>query len=60
MLSIQKAVYVGNYSIHLIFNNGKESTVDLKKTIFKDKRSIFSQLRDENVYKKQKTQGVEI
>jgi len=46
MLSVQKAEYVGDYKIHLIFNNGKEGTADLKKTILNDSRPIFSKLKD--------------
>lgn len=51
MLSIKEAEYAGEYNIHLIFNNGKEGTVSLKKTIFEDKRPIFSKLKDKTNFK---------
>ena len=52
MLSINKANYSGNYNIYIIFNNGKEGTVNLEKTILEDERAIFSKLKIESNFKK--------
>jgi len=51
MSGILKAEYEGDYNIHLVFNNGKEGTANLKRTIFEDKRPIFSKLKDEINFK---------
>jgi len=48
MLSVSKAKYVGDYSLYLIFNNGKEGIANLKQTVFNDKRAIFSELKEES------------
>ncbi len=48
MLSINEAKYVDGYNIHLSFNNGKEGTANMEKTIFSDKRPIFSKLRKQS------------
>ena len=47
MLAVDEAKYVGGYNIHLIFNNGKEGTANLERTIFDDKRPIFLKLKEE-------------
>ena len=46
MLSIEQATYKGDYSIHLVFSNGKEGIANLEETVLGDKRSIFSRLQD--------------
>ncbi len=51
MLIIKKAEYIGDYTIRLIFNNGKKGKVDLEKIIFEDKRPIFSKLKNKNDFK---------
>ena len=51
MSRILKAEYTGGYNIHIIFNNGKEGTVNLERTIFEDKRPIFTKLKDETNFK---------
>ena len=51
MLSVNKARYLGDYNILLIFNNGKEGTANFERTIFEDKRTIFSKLKDESRFK---------
>lgn len=51
MMNINKAEYVGGYTIRLLFNNGMEGTVDLKDTVFNDKRAIFSMLKDKSNFK---------
>nr|VFK39289.1 MAG: Protein of unknown function (DUF2442) [Candidatus Kentron sp. TC]VFK43949.1 MAG: Protein of unknown function (DUF2442) [Candidatus Kentron sp. TC]VFK55316.1 MAG: Protein of unknown function (DUF2442) [Candidatus Kentron sp. TC] len=48
MLTIDKAEYIGDYTIHLRFNNGKEGAANLRNTIFDDKRPIFSDLKEES------------
>jgi len=52
MLSINKATYEGAYNIRLLFSNGKEGVANLKKTIFNDKRPIFSKLKKESNFSK--------
>jgi len=47
MLTVSTATYAGDYKIDLAFNNGKKGVVDLKETIFKDHRPIFSALQNE-------------
>ena len=51
MLGVDEAQYAGGYKIHLVFNNGKEGTANLERTIFDDKRPVFSTLRDESHFK---------
>ncbi len=46
MLCINEAKYAGGYNIQLIFNNGMEDTANLERTIFDDKRRVFSKLTD--------------
>lgn len=46
MLQINAAQYIGDYSIHVAFNNGKAGTANLEQAIFNDQRPIFSKLRD--------------
>ncbi len=48
MLSVNEAKYIDGYNLYLIFNNGKEGTVDLKQTIYEDRRPIFSDLKDKS------------
>ncbi len=47
MLCVNEAKYTGVYNIRLSFNNGKEGIANLEKTIFDDKRPIFSRLKNE-------------
>lgn len=47
MLFVNKAEYVSDYSIKLIFNNGMEGIANLEETICKDKRSIFLKLKEQ-------------
>ena len=51
MLAINEAKYAGNYSISLLFNNGRKGLANLKETIFNDKRPVFSELKDESNFK---------
>jgi len=52
MLCVKEATYEGDYNIRLKFNNGEEGIANLKKTIFNDKRKIFSQLKKESNFTK--------
>lgn len=52
MLEIERASYAGNYCLNIVFNNGKSASVDLKESIFHDKRTIFSKLRNQDNFKK--------
>ena len=56
MLSVDKATYAGEYNIHLLFNNGREGTANLKKTVLNDKRPIFSKLHNASEFKKFKVE----
>nr|VFJ73755.1 MAG: Protein of unknown function (DUF2442) [Candidatus Kentron sp. FW] len=48
MLAIDKAEYIDNHKIR--FNDGKESIVNLEKTIFEDRRPIFSDLKEKPTF----------
>jgi len=50
MLSINEAKYAGGYNIQLSFNNGKEGTANLEETIFNDKRTVFSKLKNQTYF----------
>jgi len=50
-ISITKAEYISDFSIMLNFNNGEQGSVNLKATIFNDKRKIFEALRDVDFFK---------
>ncbi len=51
LLKVIQASYVDNYKISLLFNNEYSAVVDLKDTIFSDKRKIFKKLQDINFFK---------
>jgi len=51
LLSVESAKYVEDYKIFLKFNDGYEAIVDLKDSIFNDKRKIFLPLRDKIYFK---------
>jgi hypothetical protein len=48
MLCVNEAKYAGGYKIRLSFNNGEKGTANLEKTIYNDKRPIFSRLKKES------------
>ncbi|MEA2041572.1 MAG: DUF2442 domain-containing protein [Bacteroidota bacterium] len=52
IISVTKAEYIKDYFIMLNFDNGKKGMVDLKATIFDDKRKIFEPLRNVDYFKK--------
>ena len=51
LLEVIAAEYIEEYKVLLKFNEGFEAVVDLKDTIFNDKRKIFFALRDKNYFK---------
>lgn len=51
IISVTKAEYIKDYFIMLNFDNGEQGIVDLKPTIFNDKRKIFEPLRDVEYFK---------
>ena len=51
MLEINKAQYISDYNIQLVFNNGRAGIANLEETIFKDKRPVFAKLQDQSVFK---------
>ena len=51
MLEINRAEYAGNYCLDVTFNNGDSANVDLKESIFNDKRPIFEKLRNLDNFK---------
>lgn len=51
MLNVKKAKYLEEYKIIINFSDEKNGQVDLKQTIFSDKRTIFSQLKDIEKFK---------
>ncbi len=51
MLSIQKAEYIDDYKIHLLFNNGRTGTANLEQTIFDDNRAVFQTLRNKQSFR---------
>lgn len=52
MLEVEQAEYTGDYTIHLVFNNGKAGTANLEQTIFGDNRPIFSKLKEKSQFRK--------
>nr|VFK63420.1 MAG: Protein of unknown function (DUF2442) [Candidatus Kentron sp. UNK]VFK71653.1 MAG: Protein of unknown function (DUF2442) [Candidatus Kentron sp. UNK] len=51
MLAINHAEYVGDYRIRLSFNDGREGIANLEKTLFHDKRPIFSNLKEKSNFR---------
>lgn len=51
MLQVSQAEYSGDYTLRLVFNNGKAGTADLEQTIFSDDRSIFSKLKEKSQFR---------
>ena len=46
LLAVVKAHYISDYKILLEFNNRETKIVDLKFTLFHDRRKIFEPLRN--------------
>ncbi len=51
LLKVIKASYVDGYKLDLLFNNQYSAVVDLKSSIFSDKREIFKQLQNLTFFK---------
>ena len=51
MLEVERAEYSGDYTIHLVFNNGKTGTANLEQTIFSEDRPIFSKLKEKSHFR---------
>ena len=51
ILNVTKAEYVGDYKVVLQFDNGERKIVDLKDTIFNDRRAIFEPLRKKDFFR---------
>ena len=51
LLEVSSAKYIKDYQIHLKFNNGYETIVDLENTLLNEKRKIFSPLIDKEYFK---------
>jgi hypothetical protein len=52
IISVIDAKLVKDFTLHLQFENGESGTVDLKDVIFKDKRKIFTPLKNAEYFKK--------
>jgi hypothetical protein len=52
MLAVIDASYFGDYKIALVFNDKNTGVANLRDVIFTDNRVPFSELRDENEFKK--------
>lgn len=51
ILNVTKAEYAGDYKVILQFDDGEEKIVDLKDTIFNDRRAIFEPLRQKDFFR---------
>jgi len=51
-ISIEKAKYIDDYKIYLLFNDGKENILDFKNFIIKSKHPDIKKYEDVNFFKK--------
>ena len=51
ILNVISAEYAGDYKVKLLFDNGVKKLVDLKDTIFNDRRAIFEPLKQKDFFK---------
>lgn len=51
IISVVNADYMGEYKIHIGFNDGKQGKIDFKEIITDDHRPIFNQLKDISIFK---------
>ena len=51
ILNVVSAEYAGEYKVKLQFDNGVKKIVDLKETIFNDRRAIFEPLQQKDFFK---------
>ena len=49
-LNIDEAKYVGDYKIHLKFNDGKENTVDFKPFLFTSSHPDIKKYQDKSLF----------
>jgi len=56
MIEVNTAEYAGDYNINLVFNDGRVGTANLEQTIFSDKRTIFTKLREKSAFAKFKVE----
>jgi hypothetical protein len=52
ILAVIDASYFGDYKIALVFNDKNTGVANLRDVIFTDNRVLFSELRNENEFKK--------
>jgi len=51
LISIEKAKYIDNYRISLLFNDGKKKIVDFKNFILKSQHPDIKKYQDINLFK---------
>ena len=51
ILNVVEAKYIEDYKVVLKFDDGVKKLVDLKETIFGDRRAIFQPLRQQDFFK---------
>jgi hypothetical protein len=51
LLEVSSAKYIKDYQIHLKFNNGHETIVNLEEILLNEKRRIFRPLLDKEYFK---------
>lgn len=52
LISIEKAKYIEEYKIYLLFNDGKENILDFKDFILKSQHPDIKKYKDLNLFKK--------
>jgi hypothetical protein len=52
MVWVKEARYLDGFRIDVLFNDGTRGIVDLRRTIFNDRRRIFAQLKDVKAFRK--------
>ena len=52
LISIEKAKYIDNYKISLLFNDGKENILDFKNFIIKSQHPDIKKYEDLKLFKK--------
>ena len=51
LITIEKAKYIDNYKISLLFNDGKENILDFKNFIIKSQHPDIKKYQDKNLFK---------
>ena len=52
MLHISNAEPLNEYRVHLLFDDGREGTADLRQLVFDDPRPVFAPLRDPSFFQR--------